>query len=111
VFNGEGQRTQKLWESKDIRRLEGLVSGYDIVLLDEAQRIHEAGVSLKVLYDSGFAGKLFVTGSSSLDLASKTREALTGRTWTFTLFPISFAELSAFETGFELDARREGRLP
>jgi len=111
VLNGEDPRTQELWESKDIRRLEGLVSGYDIVLLDEAQRIHEVGLSLKVLYDFGFAGKLFVTGSSSLDLASKTREPLTGRTWTFTLFPISFAELSAFETGFELDARREGRLP
>jgi predicted AAA+ superfamily ATPase len=110
VLNGEDPRTQELWESKDIRRLEGLVSGYDIVLLDEAQRIHEVGLSLKVLYDSGFAGKLFVTGSSSLDLASKTREPLTGRTWTFTLFPISFAELSAFETGFELEGRREESL-
>lgn len=110
VLNGEDPRTQELWESKDIRRLEGLVSGYDIVLLDEAQRIHEVGVSLKVLYDSGFAGKLLVTGSSSLDLASKTQEPLTGRTWTFTLFPISFAELAVFETGFELDARREESL-
>jgi hypothetical protein len=110
TLSGEDPKTQELWESKDIRRIDGIVAGYDIVLLDEAQNIHDVGLSLKVLFDSGFSGKLFVTGSSSLDLTSKTREALTGRTWTFTLFPIAFAELAAFETPFELGSRREESL-
>ena len=109
-LDGDDHRIQDIFSSKDIRRLDGLTTGYDIVLLDEAQKIPEVGVSLKLLYDSGFSGALFVTGSSSFDLASKTKEALTGRTWTFTLFPIAFAELAAFETPFQVEARLEETL-
>jgi predicted AAA+ superfamily ATPase len=75
-----------------------------------AQKIPNIGDSLKLLFDSGFPGTLFITGSSSLDLAGKTQEALTGRTWTFTLYPIAFAEYATFETPFEVDARREEAL-
>ena len=87
ALSGEDPRTQALWESRDLARIEGVVAGYDLVLIDEAQKIPNIGLSLKILVDSGFMGTLFITGSSSLDLAGRTKEALTGRTWTFTLFP------------------------
>jgi len=109
-LSGDDPRVGEVWASQDLRRIEGIVSGYEIVLLDEAQRIHDIGVSLKLLYDSLFPGTLFITGSSSLDLAGKTKEALTGRTWTFTLFPIAFAERAVFQTPFELDGQREEAL-
>lgn len=48
-----------------------------------------------------------MTGSSSLSLAAGTREALTGRTWSYVLYPIAFEELRELESSFEL----EGRLP
>jgi hypothetical protein len=110
ALNGEEPRIQTVWESRDLTRLQGVVSGYDLVLIDEAQKIPNIGDSLKLLYDSGFPGTLFITGSSSLDLAGKTREALTGRTWTFTLYPIAFAEYAAFETPFEVEGHREESL-
>ena len=106
-LSGEDPRVEEVWASRDLRRLLGVVSGYDLILLDEAQRIEGIGSSLKLLYDSGFPGQLFITGSSSLDLAGRTREALTGRTWTFTLYPIAFAERALFQTPFEIDAHRE----
>ena len=109
-LNGEDPRTQAVWESRDLTRLQGVVAGYDLVLIDEAQKIPNIGDSLKLVYDSGFPGTLFITGSSSLDLAGKMREPLTGRTWTFTLYPIAFAEYLAFETPFEADGRRNEAL-
>jgi len=109
-LSGDDPRTVEVISSLDSRRLASLAAGYDVLFIDEAQRIENVGLALNILHDTAFAGTLFVTGSSSLDLASKTREALTGRTWTFALHPIAFAELAAAENPFELDLRREEAL-
>jgi len=106
-LSGDDPRVQEVWASQNLRRIDDVVSGYEIVFLDEAQKIPNVGNALKLLYDAAFPGKLFITGSSSLDLAGRTKEALTGRTWTFTLYPIAFVERAAFETPFELDGHRE----
>jgi predicted AAA+ superfamily ATPase len=106
-LSGDDPRTEEVWASRNLRRILDTVSGYEIVLLDEAQRIKDVGRSLKLLYDSEFKGTLFITGSSSLDLAGRTKEALTGRTWTFTLYPIAFAEQAVYDNPFELDGKRE----
>ncbi|MDP2816342.1 MAG: ATP-binding protein [Rectinemataceae bacterium] len=109
-LSGDNPRVQEVWASQDLRRIEDLVSGYEIVFLDEAQKIPDIGASLKLLHDSTFSGNLLITGSSSLDLAGRTKEALTGRTWTFTLYPIAFAERTIFETPYEIDGHREETL-
>ena len=102
-LNGDDPRVCDLFATSNPARILSALAGYEVVFLDEAQRIPEIGLALKRLHDSvpGFA--LFVTGSSSLELASKTKEALTGRTWTFQLFPIALAELSIIESPFGLD--------
>lgn len=105
--SGDDPQTANLLSSLDSNRL---ASGYDLLFIDEAQRVENIGLALKILHDGAFAGKVFVTGSSSLDLAGKTKEALTGRTWTFTLFPIAFAELAKLENPFELERRRAETL-
>jgi predicted AAA+ superfamily ATPase len=51
-----------------------------------------------------------VTGSSSLELASRINEPLTGRKHTLTLGPISFAELAAHEDTFQARQRLESLL-
>jgi predicted AAA+ superfamily ATPase len=53
---------------------------------------------------------MLVTGSSALDLASNTREALTGRTWSFQLHPFSYRECLALRNSFEQDRRLERDL-
>ncbi|MFZ3111068.1 MAG: AAA family ATPase, partial [Rectinemataceae bacterium] len=107
MVNGEDPRMQELWSSRDLRRIRGQIAGIDLVCVDEAQRIPNVELSLKLLYDEGFPGSLLVTGSSSLDIARTAKEALTGRTWTYTLYPIAFSELRQTMTAFELD----GLLP
>jgi predicted AAA+ superfamily ATPase len=95
--------------SQDARQLRDLVAGYDLLFVDEAQRIPEIGINLKIIADQMTDVRVIVTGSSSLDLASKVREPLTGRTWTFTLYPIAQCELaktnSALDLRYQLDER------
>lgn len=78
--------------SRNIDYLKGLVDGYDLLFIDEAQRVPDIGINLKLLHDHLPNLKIIVTGSSTLDLANRVKEPLTGRTWTFQLFPISVEE-------------------
>lgn len=65
-----------------------------MVIIDEAQRVENIGISIKLLHDSYPEIPLLVTGSSSLDLANKISEPLTGRSAEFILYPLSVAEVS-----------------
>lgn len=111
LLSGEDPRTAEQISSCDLRRLRGILAGYRYVLLDEAQHIPNVGRALKIIHDNRIAGemdpRILVTGSSSLSLAGGTREPLTGRTWSFVLYPIAFVELAERDNTFEL----EGRLP
>ncbi len=95
--------------SRNLDQLKGLVQGYDLLFIDEAQRVPDIGINLKILHDHLPQLKIIATGSSSLDLANRVKEPLTGRTWTFQLFPIS-AEEWAGHTGannFEIGTKLE----
>ena len=63
------------------------------VFVDEAQKVKEAGVFFKGVYDSDLNVKLVLTGSSSLEIRAKINESLTGRKRIFYLLPFSFAEI------------------
>jgi predicted AAA+ superfamily ATPase len=78
--------------SRNSDQLKGLVQGYDLLFIDEAQRIPDIGINLKILHDQIPGLKIIATGSSSLDLANRVKEPLTGRTWTFHLYPVSVEE-------------------
>ena len=95
---------------RDSARLKSLVAGYDLLFIDEAQRVPDIGINLKILHDQIPDLRIMVTGSSSFDLANSIREPLTGRTWTYNLYPISFLELSKLYNRFELDSQLEERL-
>ncbi len=111
LLSGEDPRTAETISSCDIFRLQGMVSGYTHVLLDEAQHIPHVGKALKLLYDISAeergekTPRILVTGSSSLSLAGGTREPLTGRTWSYTLYPIAFKEILLMENSFEAERR------
>ncbi|MDD5091684.1 MAG: AAA family ATPase, partial [Candidatus Wallbacteria bacterium] len=95
---------------RDSIRLKSLVSGYDLLFIDEAQRVPDIGINLKILHDQIPELRILVTGSSSFDLANSVCEPLTGRTWTCNLHPVSFVELSGLFNRFELDSQLEERL-
>lgn len=73
--------------------LKQLTGNKKYILIDEAQRINNIGLTLKLITDELPDIPLIVTGSSSLDLANDINEPLTGRKFEYTLFPLSFGEL------------------
>lgn len=109
-LSGDDQAVAAGLSSRDTPRLLGMVGGYDLVFIDEAQRIPEIGLGLKIIHDTMPGLRLVVSGSSSLDLASKTKEALTGRAWSFVLPPFSLRELSSGRNRFELERGLERDL-
>lgn len=111
VLNGD--QRGGWWEqitSRELAKIKLLVQGYDLVFVDEAQRIPEIGLVLKIILDELPQMRVIATGSSSLDLASKVSEPLTGRAYTYRLYPISYLELQASQTPHELDEQLEERL-
>lgn len=71
-----------------------LLSGLDVLVIDEAQRIQGIGMLLKRLEDNKPSCRIFATGSSSLELAGGVMESAAGRLWPMTLFPLSVTELA-----------------
>ncbi|PIU03910.1 AAA family ATPase [Candidatus Shapirobacteria bacterium CG08_land_8_20_14_0_20_39_18] len=111
ILNGDQRGSWwELLTSRDLSKLTLLVSGYDAIFIDEAQRIPEIGLSLKILLDNFPKLKIIVTGSSSLDLASKISEPLTGRIYSYKLFPVSCGELLKTKTPYEIETQVEERL-
>ena len=64
-----------------------------VVMIDEAQRIKNIGITLKLIHDKIKGIQLIVTGSSSLELTGETSEPLTGRKYEFLLLPLSTVEM------------------
>ncbi|MBQ9016792.1 ATP-binding protein [Candidatus Saccharibacteria bacterium] len=93
-YNGDEQNTLDLFSKTDLADLKPLVSGHKVVIIDEAQRIENIGLKLKILQDNlGEEIQFVATGSSSFDLANKINEPLTGRKWTFRLSAPNIREL------------------
>ncbi len=111
VLNGD--RRGDWWEilqSRELTKIKLLLSGYEALFVDEAQKIPEIGTILKIILDEMPGMKVLVTGSSSLDLSSKISEPLTGRVYNYKLYPISQLELGKTFTLFEMSENLEERL-
>ncbi len=77
--------------------LEKLMENTQALIIDEAQRLENPGLTLKILYDNFPKHTIIVTGSSSFELKNKMSDALTGRYIDFTLFPLSFSEILSYQ--------------
>lgn len=82
-----------LFEDISSSILKQVLAGKKIVVIDEAQRIENIGIKLKLITDQIPEIQLIATGSSSFDLANKINEPLTGRKWEYKLYPLSFSEM------------------
>ncbi|MBI2335029.1 ATP-binding protein [Candidatus Daviesbacteria bacterium] len=92
IFTGDDLRTQELFGIADLDRLKKIVGANKLLVIDEAQRIQNIGLVLKLLFDS-LKIHIIASGSSSFDLANKINEPLTGRSVTFTLYPLGVPEV------------------
>jgi len=107
---GDNQELRNLMESQQLSKISTLLGSYDLIFIDEAQRIPQIGYGLKLLVDAHPNISIIVTGSSSLDLSNKIGEPLTGRNKIRTLYPISVLELYQQLGGMEVAQMLESLL-
>ena len=92
-LNGDEPEVRSLFVNISAARFKALIGKHSTVVIDEAQRIENIGLKLKLITDSLPEIQLVATGSSSFELANKINEPLTGRKWQYQMFPLSFAEM------------------
>lgn len=94
-MNGDELDVQAIFASISATRLKAIFGNKKIIIIDEAQRIQDIGLRMKLITDQIPEVQLVVTGSSSFELANKLNEPLTGRKWEYKMYPLSFAEMVA----------------
>ncbi|WP_310589330.1 ATP-binding protein [Dyadobacter sp. CY327] len=92
-LNGDETDVQALFENATSSRLKSIFGDKKNIVIDEAQRISDIGLRLKLITDNIKGVQLVATGSSAFELANKVNEPLTGRKWEYKMFPISFGEM------------------
>ncbi len=92
-LNGDESDVRALFENINATRISSIVGKKTTLIIDEAQRIEDIGLKLKLITDQLPHIQLIATGSSSFDLANKVNEPLTGRKWEYNMYPLSFAEM------------------
>ncbi len=110
MINADEIRYHDVLSSRDYNKMKLLLEGYDILFIDEAQRIQDIGINLKIIKENNPRIKMLITGSSSFEIAKHVKEPLTGRTTTHCLHPISLPELRATTNAFEIQHRIEEYL-
>jgi len=110
-LNADESRVRAMFDNLSAAGFEPYLGRATTVVVDEAQRIDDIGVKLKILQDAfGDRVQFIATGSSSFDLANRLNEPLTGRKWEFALFPLLAAELVAHHGLLEEEGQLETRL-
>ncbi len=112
IFTGEGDDVQlrQILNSMDKTLILTAFQDYDIIFIDEAQRIENIAWGLKILIDNLPDTTIIASGSSSLKLSYKTGEPLTGRSRTQMLFPVSVLEIKKQMGGMHIFQNLENYL-
>lgn len=92
-LTGDDLDVQELFSQMTSSRLKALLGSCKTLVIDEAQRIPDIGLRMKLVTDLIKDVQVVITGSSSFELSSKVNEPLTGRKREFRMFPVSFAEM------------------
>ena len=105
--NGDNASVSEVLSSRDLEKIQNYVSGYELVVIDEAQRIADVGLGLKIMVDNNPNLKVLITGSSTLSLSYKVGEPLVGRAFDYKLYPVSQKELLFKFNRYELEQKKE----
>lgn len=109
-LNADDAIIRQLLHDTDTFHLQQIIGDNTIVFIDEAQRLNQVGLTLKLITDQFKNVQLVVSGSSALEISNQTNEPLTGRKWEYLLYPISWKELETSIGFVESEKQLEHRL-
>lgn len=94
-MNADDMTVRNLLAEVSVAKFRSIIGSNRLLVVDEAQRIENIGIKMKLITDNIDNVQVILTGSSSLDLSNKINEPLTGRKREFRLYPLSFGEMAA----------------
>lgn len=92
-LNCDEPETRALLGETNVAKLQLLIGGAKLVVIDEAQKVNDIGMTLKLIVDNFKEVQVVATGSSAFELHNRLNESMTGRKLEYRLFPISSAEM------------------
>jgi len=92
-LSGDDPNVNLLFENISTARLQAIIGQNKTVIIDEAQKISNIGLKMKLITDYIPDVQLIATGSSAFELQNKLNEPLTGRKWEYIMYPVSFSEM------------------
>ena len=110
LVTGEDIFIQEYLSSQSVEKLKEFIGKNRLLVIDEAQKIKNIGLNLKLIVDNIKDIKIIATGSSSFDLAQNIGEPLTGRKYVLKIFPLAQIEIKEIEEIFQTKANLENRL-
>lgn len=110
IVSGDSIETQRILSSQDFDLLKQYVMNYSLIFIDEAQRIPNLGLNLKIMVDQIPTIRIVITGSSSLELSGQVGEPLVGRKTTLQLYPLAQLELGYLYNRFDLQTQLSNYL-
>ncbi|MEI7596918.1 MAG: ATP-binding protein [Bacteroidota bacterium] len=109
-LDGEDMSTVEVLKQRTVENYKRLIGKSNILIIDEAQKIPDIGQILKLMVDKIEGIKIIATGSSMFDLTNQLGEPLTGRKFTFKLYPLAQMEYSQEENIIQTKSKLEERL-
>jgi hypothetical protein len=108
ILNGEDINVHDKLAIRSVENYRQILGSYKLLYIDEAQKIPEIGLKLKLMIDEIDGLKIIISGSSSFDIHNDAGEPLTGRKYTFNLFALSENEYNQVENSIsKIDKVRE----
>jgi predicted AAA+ superfamily ATPase len=95
-LNGDDADVREILTNTTATKLKAVIGNKKIVFIDEAQRIQNIGLTLKLFTDQIKEVQILATGSSAFELSNQVNEPLTGRKYEFMMYPLSFSEMVAY---------------
>lgn len=110
ALNCDEPETQASLAHTNVVKLKAIIGNSELVVIDEAQKVDNIGLTLKLIVDNIEGVQVVATGSSAFELHNRLNEPLTGRKFEYQLYPISCGEI--VDTYGLLEERRtlENRL-
>lgn len=102
-FNCDEPDIRSALTGKTSTEIKSFFGNKKLIILDEAQRVKNIGLSLKLMIDNFPKMQIIATGSSSFELSNKIKEPLTGRKYEFHLYPFSITELNSIYSDLEIN--------
>lgn len=102
LVSGDDLNVQAVLSSQSIELIKEYTRGFELFVIDEAQKVPKIGMGLKIMVDHVPGIKVIATGSASFDLSNKIGEPLVGRSVTLILYPLSQLELAEDFNRYEL---------